>query len=107
MNVWVLIYRLAWGLLGVLSLLLLGYVFYPPIRQFDELKQREARVDEDTRFQEQLLKHLKTKQEKLVNDPRFVERIAREKLGLSKPGETIYKFSDTVSTTSPVTRAPR
>lgn len=97
MNVWVVIYRLAWSMLAVLLLVVLGYVYYPPIRQFDDLKRREARLEEDTRFQEEMLKRLKTKQERLVNDPKFVERIARG-LGLSKPGETVYKVSEAGST---------
>ena len=107
MNIWVFIYRMAWAMLALLLLVGIGYVFYPPIRQFDELRQREARLDEDTRFQEELLKHLKTKQERLINDAHFVERIAREKLGLSKPGETIFKISDASYSNGPIPREPR
>jgi hypothetical protein len=37
---------------------------------------------------------LKLKQEKLQEDPRFIEKIAREELGYAKPGETIFRFVD-------------
>ena len=37
---------------------------------------------------------LRLKQERLQEDPRFVEKIARENLGYAKPGETIFRFVD-------------
>ena len=37
---------------------------------------------------------LKLKQEKLQEDPRFIEKIAREDLGYAKPGETVFRFVD-------------
>jgi cell division protein FtsB len=107
MNLWVAIYRLAWGLLGLLLLVLLGYAYYPPVRKFDELRRREAKLDEDIRFEEQREKHLKAKQEKLLNDPRFVEKIAREQLGLAKPGEVIFKVSESALATNVPSRGPR
>ena len=33
-------------------------------------------------------------QEKLQEDPTFVEKIAREDLNYAKPGETIFRFVD-------------
>lgn len=94
MNLWVAIYRFAWSMLAVLLVLGVGCLFYPPVKRFNDLKQREARLDEETRFQEAMLRHLKNKQERLLTDSRFVERIARDELGLSKPGEIIYKVAD-------------
>ena len=40
------------------------------------------------------LRMLKLKQEKLQEDPHFIEKIAREKLGYAKPGETVFRFVD-------------
>ena len=94
MNIWLFIYRFAWGLLGFLLLFALAYAFYPPTRQFNELKEKHAKLEESVQFEEEMLRHLRSKQERLMNDPRFVEKIAREELGLAKPGETIYKFND-------------
>ena len=42
----------------------------------------------------QQLRQLKRKQEKLQEDPTFVEKIAREDLNYAKPGETIFRFVD-------------
>jgi cell division protein FtsB len=92
MSVWVLIYRFAWSMLAVLGLIALVGSFYPPTRQFYDLRQRKAQLEEEIRAQEAVLLELKHKEEQLLKDPRFVERIAREELGLSKPGETVFKF---------------
>ena len=94
MNIWVLIYRFAWTVLAALLVLTLIGAFYPRVRQYHELQQQQAKMEEDLRLEEELLKHLKTKQDRLLNDPRFVEKIAREDLGLTKPGETVFKFTD-------------
>lgn len=94
MNFWVLIYRVGWGALGVLLVITLIAIFLPPVRQYQELRHREAVLQEDIRLEEQMLKQLKEQQERLQSDPRFVERIAREELGYAKPGETIVKFLD-------------
>ena len=40
------------------------------------------------------LRLLKWKQEKLQEDPRFIEKIAREDLGYAKPGETVFRFEE-------------
>jgi cell division protein FtsB len=94
MNVWVLIYRFAWTMLGILGLVALFYFFYPPVRRMHELQNQQAKLEEQNRFDEELLRHLKTKEEKLMKDPRFVEKIARDELGYAKPGETVFKFVD-------------
>ena len=94
MNIWVLIYRFAWTVLAALLLLLLVAAFYPRVRQYHELQQQQAKMEEDLRLEEEMLKHLKMKQDRLLNDPRFVEKIAREDLGLTKPGETVFKFTE-------------
>ena len=102
MNIWVFIYKTAWTILGVLILLGIGYAFYPPIRHFHELQRKESRLQEQIRTEEETLRHIQKKEERLLNDPRFVEKIAREELGLAKPGETVFKFVDspTASTSS-------
>ena len=39
-------------------------------------------------------KQLTAALEAMNNDPKAVERLAREKLGYAKPGETVIKFED-------------
>lgn len=94
MNIWTLMIRLSWTALIIIGLVGLGGVFYPKIRQYRDIQQREGQLREEVRLEEEMLRYLKTKQERLHNDPRFVEKIAREELGLAKPGETVFKFLD-------------
>ncbi len=49
---------------------------------------------QDIQREAEQLRMLKLKQEKLQEDPRFIEKIAREDLGYAKPGETIFRFVD-------------
>ncbi len=32
---------------------------------------------------------------RLINDPKYIEKVAREKYGMKKDGEVVYKFHDT------------
>ncbi len=94
MNGWELIYRIGWLLLGILFVIAAVAIFGPQIRQYRELQRREAQAHSDVQLEEEMLQHLKEQQERLRNDPRYVERVAREELGLARPGETVVKFSD-------------
>ncbi len=57
------------------------------IKQEKELKETVASLEEE---------NLKLKQEKdgLENDPVYLEKIARDELGLRRADEIIYKFED-------------
>ncbi len=81
-------------ILVMLVIIVLGAVFYPPLRQMKDLTVRQYELEEEIRQDEEMLRHLRKKQERLLNDPRFVEKIAREELGLAKPGETVFRFVD-------------
>lgn len=94
MSFWVFLYRLAWILLVVLAILAVASFFLPPIRQYRELRQREAELQQEIQFKEEVIRHLKERQARLQSDPTFVEKIAREEFGLARPGETIYKFTE-------------
>ncbi|HBA83322.1 MAG TPA: hypothetical protein DCZ95_04425 [Verrucomicrobia bacterium] len=106
MNVWVLIYRIGWIALAVLIVIGVSSMFWPQIRQQQELQRKEAILEEDIRLEEEMIKHLKVQQERLRSDPRFVEKIAREELGYAKPDETIFKFVDDEPQTSRLNTTP-
>ena len=94
MNKWVIIYRICWIALIAILIIAVSAMFYPKMKEYRELERRKAAIEEEKRLEEELLKHLKQQQEKMMSDPRFVERIAREELGYAKPGETVFKFID-------------
>ena len=69
-------------------------LFLPLIARQKELRAREAEVRLEIQQEAEALRMLRLKQVRLQEDPRFVEKIAREKLGYAKPGETIFRFVD-------------
>lgn len=94
MSVWVLIYRVSSALVIAVAVIWIGSLFYPQIKQVRDLSSRQKEIESEIQREEEILRHLRLKQERLRNDPRYVEKIAREELGLAKPGETVFKFVD-------------
>ena len=52
-------------------------------------------IDARNAEQEKLGRHLKSSIDSLQNDPRTIERLAREKLGLAKTNEMVVRFEPT------------
>lgn len=104
MNIWSILIRASWTALILIGLFALAGIFYPKYQQHRDIQAREMQLREDVRMEEEMLRHLKTKQERLRTDPRFVEKIAREELGLAKPGETVFKFLDDAPTNAAARR---
>ena len=74
------------GLLGV-------FVWYLPLikqnqRFRKELLALETKIQEQERFGRQL----RISVDSVQNDPRTIERLAREKLGLARTNETVIRF---------------
>jgi len=87
--------RVMWALITVALLLTIGFWFYPEWARLASMKQ-------DLAAQQQHLADLKKKSleheqevKLLQNDPQYLEIIAREKLDLMKPGETIFRLGST------------
>src|SRR5437016_10781516 len=76
------------GLLGVA-------VWYLPLIKNNE-KARKDLLDreEQIRKVEESNRQLKASIDSLRYDPKAVERLAREKLGYAKPGETVIRFEE-------------
>lgn len=98
-----------WGKLtrAVIFLLLLAAVlgvviWYWPLIQRNE-RMRKAIYELDTQLQreEEAARQLKQSIDSLQNDPKAVERAAREKLGYAKPGETVVRFEGTPTNAAP------
>ena len=68
--------------------------FMPKFQEERRLRDRLEEARQDVRRTAETLRELKLKQERLREDPRYVEKIAREDIGLAKPGETVFRFVD-------------
>ena len=94
MNFWKFIQRICLIASVLLLILIVLKLFLPLIEQQKELRARADEVRQDIQREAEQLRMLKMKQEKLQEDPRFIEKIAREDLGYAKPGETVFRFVD-------------
>lgn len=82
---------LAAGLLGV------ALWYFPLIKQNERMRKEVLRLDTQIQKEEEAGKQVKTSIDGLRNDPKAVDRLAREKLGYAKPGETVIRFEETVT----------
>ncbi len=78
-------------ILSVLALIALGIIFIPGYVRIRKLagllKAQEKQIEEV----KQNNKRLEEELAKLKNDPLYLEKVAREKLGVVRKGEVIYK----------------
>ena len=95
--------RIAWSVLGIVAVVMILSMFYPQYQEYIELQRRQAALEMEFRLEQEKLKYLKRNQERMQTEPQFVERVAREELGFTKPGETLIKFveSDRRSAAAP------
>ena len=89
MNYWVATYRIAWGTLAVLFVVGGVCVFLPKVNTLRALQKRRLELQAENRMLEEKIQEFKTKQERFLTDPEYVERVAHE-LRLVKPNETIF-----------------
>ncbi len=71
-----------------------GIWYLPLINQNERMRQELHRLATEVKREEDLARQTKSAMDALRNDPRTVERLAREKLGYAKPGETVIRFQN-------------
>ncbi len=94
MNVWKFTQRICLIAIVLLLALILWQIFKPRFVQIKELRTTAEMERQDLQREGEKLRMLKLNQEKLQEDPRYIEKIAREDLGYAKPGETVFRFVD-------------
>jgi len=89
-----------WGKLNRLILFLLllavmlgaGIWFWPLLQQNERMRKVVLRLDAQIQQEEDLARQLDATTRALRTDPRTVERLARERLGYARPGQTVIRF---------------
>ncbi|TAN36414.1 MAG: septum formation initiator family protein [Verrucomicrobia bacterium] len=102
--IWALIQKIAWAVIAGLGVILVLWAFVPKIKEYHNLQKVEAQRSADMHAEQEIYDRLKQQQDRLRTDPHFVERIAREEIGLAKPGELVFKFVDDEPATNPAPR---
>jgi cell division protein FtsB len=91
-TIWSRLTRVVWLLLMAAAVMLVAMWYLPQIRKNQAMREELARLDGEVRLEEDKIHRKKAMIDALRNDPKAVERLAREKLGLARPGETVVHF---------------
>ena len=79
-------------LLIIAALLAVAVWYLPLIKQNERMRSEILRLEDEVTKEEKIAMRRKVAIDALRNDPETVERYAREKLGLARPGETVIRF---------------
>ncbi len=100
-GIWSKLTRMTMVLLVVAGILAVGVILFrsyvPVIQQNERIRKEVLRLDTQIQKEEEMAKQLNSAVHSLSTDPKTVERLARERLGYAKPGETVVRF-ETAST---------
>jgi cell division protein FtsB len=78
----------------VAVILLVGVWYLPIIQKNERMRKYMLSLDEQIQKQEETGKQLRNAIDSLRYDPKAVERLAREKFGYARPGETVIRFEE-------------
>lgn len=80
-------------------ILAVGIWYLPLIQQNERMRKEIRRLNLQIQQQEEVVHQLKTAINTLRDDPQAIERLAREKFGYAKPGETVIRFVEPATNT--------
>jgi cell division protein FtsB len=101
LNIWDKLTRVVIFLLFVTYLMGVGAWYLPVIRKNERLREEIFRLDGQIKKEEETGRQLRSSIDALRHDPKAVERLARERLGYAKPGETVIRFELPASSYAP------
>lgn len=93
-GIWDILSKVVVVLLIIAALLGVAIWYLPVIKQNERMRKENLKLETQIKQEEENARQLKAAAESLRNDPKAVERLAREKLGYAKPGETVIRFQD-------------
>jgi len=91
-TIWNRLTRIVFFLVLAASALLVGLWYLPLIEQNKAMREQLFRLESEVKYEEAKAHQKRAAIRSLQNDPKAVERLAREQLGLAKPGETVIHF---------------
>lgn len=92
LGIWDKLIRLVVALIVVALLLGVGIWYLPLIRQNEAMRQDIIKLEQQIRKEEIIAKQQNARNLSLKRDPKTIERLARERLGYARTGETIIRF---------------
>ena len=96
-GMWHRLSQLVIALIIVACLLGVFFWYLPVFEQNERMRQQILVLENQIRAEEQRRVQFETAIRNLRDDPKTVERMARERLGYAKPGETVIYFEPPAS----------
>jgi cell division protein FtsB len=75
--------------------------YLPLIQQNERMRADIMRLQTQLQIEEASSKQLQAEIDALRNDPNAIERLARERLGYARPGETVIHFEPATTNNPP------
>lgn len=94
LGIWSKLTRVVLFLLVVAGVLGVVLLYLPLIRRNEATRKENLILDRQIQQQEEMGRQLEATIRALKTDPKAIERVAREKLGYIKPGETMIRFEE-------------
>jgi cell division protein FtsB len=91
-NIWASLVHVTQAITVIVLLSGLMLFFFPVIHRTQELQEQKAELERKIADAQSYQEDLQVQTEHMKNDPAYVEHIARDKLGMGRPGETILRF---------------
>ena len=107
LGIWHILTQLVIGLLAAAAIVGVGLWYLPLIRKNEGMRKQIFELESRIKIEEAQARRFETAIAALKTDPKAVERLAREKLGFARPGETVFFFEDRNSQLSPAIQPGR
>ena len=98
-GIWSKLTKVVVGLIVLAVLLLIGMCYLPLIQENTRMRAAILKLEQRLKTEQEKSDQLSAQIDALRNDPKTVERLAREKLRYAKPDETVILFESTTNTT--------
>jgi cell division protein FtsB len=103
LGIWSKLTKVVVCLIGLAVIGAVAIWYWPLTLQNERMRKEIAKKDAQIQQQQEVSRRLKSSIDSLRDDPKAVERLAREKFGYAKPGETVVRFEDPKTNAPPAT----
>jgi cell division protein FtsL len=100
-NIWATLVHITQGVTVVAVLSGLMLFFVPVLNKAHRLQQQKVELQTEIAAAQDTQQQLLLETEHMKNDPAYVEHIARDRLNMGRPGETIIRFDPYVPAPAP------
>src|SRR4051794_19338893 len=104
LGIWEKLRKVVLFLLFIAALLGIAFWYLPLFQQNERMRKQILSLENQIRKEEETARQLDLSVKTLLNDPKTLERLARERLGYARTGETVIYFETGAATNAPQPR---